>query len=227
LRGATYFWDVMKDAYPGVRSIVSFSKVGFDDHRSEALVEFRLERPGQTTGPELMLLRRSGAEWRVALRDVTRAATSGEWSAGKCEPTDAPAVGPGLAAVRTLVGTYMIVRVHASREARGSTDTSWVRLSPLRPPSKPRSQHTSEVRVLDARQREQPKIESTLEAWPGGARITFQERQPEGVIQIHGWFAEDEILRSDQTGFYGRWSSQSGLTVPSEGHFCARKSVDS
>jgi hypothetical protein len=225
LRSATDLWDVMKDAYPGVKAIVSFSKVGFDNDRTEALVQVRVEARGEDNEPEVILLRRDDAEWRVALRHVDRPATSGEWSDDKCEPTDAPTAGPRLAETRTLLGTYMIVRVHASRESRGSTDTAWVRLSPLKPSTQPRPGFSSDVRVLDMQGRERPKIQSTLEASDRGARIIYRERLPEGMMQFDGWFAEDEILRIEPSGFYGRWSSSSGMTVPIEGHFCARKVV--
>jgi hypothetical protein len=211
-------WDAMKDAYPGVNAVISFSGVGFNDRGTEALLEVHVDSARAPMGSETMLLKKTGAEWSVALRHVEREATSGEWSDGKCEPTDAPAQVPSRAEIEKLVGEFSIVRVGASKVFRGRTDTLRVRLEALKPsPSRP-SELVARASVIDASGEPDEKIAATLELAGDTATITFTER----ILKLDGWIEWYKILRTADRGFFGTWFTESGPTIPWKGYFCAQ-----
>jgi hypothetical protein len=210
-------WGAMKDAYPGVNAVISFSGVGFNDRGTEALVEVHADSARATDASETMLLKKTGPDWRVTLRHIEREATSGEWSGAKCEPTDAPAHVPARAEIEKLVGEFSIVRVGASRVFRGRTDTLRVRLEALKPsPSRP-SELVSRASVIGATGEPDEKIAATLKLAGDTATITFTER----VLKLDGWIEWYKILRTDGRGFFGTWFTESGPTIPWKGYFCA------
>jgi hypothetical protein len=169
-----------------------------------------------------MLLKRAGAEWRVALRNVGREATSGEWSGGKCEPTDAPDRAPVPSEIERLIGSFSIVRVGASRELRGHTDSVRVRIDALKPSPRKRGAMVAGVERLDNGGTPEKKIAGALELEGNYAAITFTERLPEGVVQFDGWMEQYRILRTNGREFFGRWETSNGVGAASVGYFCAR-----
>jgi hypothetical protein len=215
-------WEGLEDAYPGARTLVAFSHVGFNDVGTQALVQVRIDSAKGPGVAETMLLKKNGAEWRVALRDVDREGTSGEWSGGQCEATDAPDRRPGRADVEKLVGDFSIVRVGASREIRGQTDTVRVRLGSLGPSPRKRVEMVASAKRLDASGTPQGKIAGTLELTGSYAAITFTDSLPEGMIQFDGWIEQYRLLGATNREFFGTWETSSGPTAPSKGYFCAR-----
>jgi hypothetical protein len=215
-------WDAMKDAYPGVNAVISFSRVGFNDRGTEALLEVHADSARATDASETMLLEKIGAEWRVALRHVEREATSGEWTGGKCEPADAPAQVPVRAEIRNLIGEFNIVRVGASRQFRGRTDTVRVRLGALKPSPNNPSELVAVASVIDPTGEPIEKIAATVELVGDAATITFTERLPRGMMRLDGWIEWYKILRTDGRGFSGTWFTETGPTIPWKGYFCAR-----
>lgn len=216
-------WDAMKDAYPGVNAVISFAGVGFNDRRTEALVEFHADSAGAADGSETMLLKKTGSEWHVALRHVEREATSGEWTGGKCVAGDAPTQAPTRAEIEKLAGVFSVVRVGASRAFRGRTDTLRIRLEPLKSsPDRP-NKFASNATVLDATGKPNDKVDATLEFAGNGATITFMQRMPKGQMILDGWYEQYQILQKDGRGFVGTWLTETGPTIPWRGYFCARR----
>jgi hypothetical protein len=211
-------WTAMKDAYPGINSVISFAKVGFNSRGTEALVEFHVDSARAAPESETALLKKNGASWRVALRHVEREATSGEWTGVKCEAGDAPAVAPTREEIEMLAGEFNIVRVGASRVFRGRTDTVRVRLSALSASRTKPPQRAANAVVLDATGEPDAKIAARLSLTQNAATITFGPSQ----ITIDGWYEEYRILRTEPGGFVGTWLTQNGPTVPWRGYFCAR-----
>jgi hypothetical protein len=212
-------WDAMNDAYPGVKAVISFSRVGFNDRGTEALVEVHVDSARAAEASETMLLNKTGLDWRVTLRHVEREATSGEWSGGKCEPGDAPARLPIYADIQALAGEFSIARVGASRSFRGQSDVVRVKLEPLKPSGRRPNEFASRATVIDASGEPQQNIVATFELGSDGAVITFSER----MIQVDGWYEEYKILRTDGRGFFGTWLTETGPTVPRKGYFCAQR----
>src|SRR5258706_12931265 len=72
-------WDAMKDAYPGVNAVISFSSVGFNDRGTEALVDVRADSAKAAEVSEMMLLKKTGLDWRVGRGHGEGGAGTGEW----------------------------------------------------------------------------------------------------------------------------------------------------
>ncbi len=198
-------WDAMKDAYPGVTAVISFSGVGFNDRGTEALVDVRADSAKAAEVSETMLLKKTGLDWRVTLRHVEREATSGEWSGSKCEPGDAPAHAPTRKEIERLVGEFSIIRVGASRQFRGRTDTLRIRHEPLKvSPNRP-NELSSNASLLDPTGEPKEKVAVTVEFARDTATMTFMDRLPKGMVQLDGWLEEYKILRTDSHGFFGTW----------------------
>jgi hypothetical protein len=218
-------WDAMKDAYPGVNAVISFAAVGFNARGTEALVEFHADSAGSDDDSEIMLLKRTGPEWRVALRHLEREATSGEWTGGKCEAGDAPAQPPTRAEIERIAGVFNLVRTARFRESKGfvnRTDTVRVRLDPLKPvPGKP-NELVATANVLGPTSEPNAKIAVKFQLDQDAATITFTDWLPEGRLMLDGWLEEHKILRLDGGGFVGSWFTVNGPTVPWRGYFCAR-----
>ena len=215
-------WPAMKDAYPGINSVISFAKVGLNSRGTEALVEFHLDSAAAEATSETMLLEKTGAAWRVALRHVERPATSGEWAGGKCEAGDAPANMPTRAEIESLAGEFNIVRVGASRVFRGRTDTVRVRLEPLKPSRSKPTKLVGNAVVLGATGEPDDKVAVEFSSDQNVATIEFSEHLPEGHVRLDGWYEEYRILRTERDGFVGTWLTESGPTIPWQGYFCAR-----
>jgi hypothetical protein len=220
-----YAWDLMKDAYPGTNAVISFSGVGFNSRRTEALVEVRVDSAMKDGGGETILLRKTGAEWRLAVRHVDHGQTSGEWSGGKCEPTDAPAEPAGVAAVKKILGEFNITRVGASRDIRGETKVLRMVIEPLKN-QKDGSSRVAIVRIVGGNR--VPKKRDVGELWvdKGSGEIIFTEPPPAAtaVEATDRGFLHDNysILRTDGTKFFGDWSSgDDDDDNPPRGYFCA------
>jgi hypothetical protein len=215
-------WDAMKDAFPGVNAIISFGGVGFNDARTEALVEVYADSTRSEIGAEIMLLKKKGPEWSVLLRHIERETTSGEWSGAKCEPADAPSQLPEAADIEKLTGRFGIHRIGASKAFRGQSDVVIVRLEPLKPSGGRPAERASKVTVIDAKGEAQQNIDARFELRGNSAVIVFSQRSPEGMMVLDGWYEEYRILRTDGRGFFGGWSTSNGPTSPLSGYFCAR-----
>ena len=214
-------WSAMKDAYPGVGSVISFGKVGFNARGNEALVEFYADSAGSSPATEVALLKKSGTDWRVALRHVEREKTSGEWIGGRCEAGDVPANQPTRAQIEKLAGEFNIVRVGASRAFRGRVDTVRIRIDPLKPsPSHPDELGASAT-VLDTTGEPNEKVAAAFKYAENAATITFGMHLPPGHIQLDGWYEEYRIFGIGPRGFVGTWLTENGPTVPWRGYFCA------
>lgn len=215
-------WTAMKDAYPEINSVASFARVGFNSRGTQALVEFHVDSAASEATSETMLLEKSGATWRVALRHVERPATSGEWAGGKCNAGDAPANMPSRAEIEKLAGEFNIVRVGASRVFRGRVDTLRVRLEPLKPsPTKP-NQLVGNAVVLSATGEPDDKVAVEFSSDQSGTTIELSEHVPNGHIVLDGWYEEYRILRTEAGSFVGTWLTESGPVIPWRGYFCAR-----
>jgi hypothetical protein len=211
----------MKDAYPGVRSVISFGKVGFNARGNEALAEVYADSAGSLQRSEVMLLEKRATDWRVTLRHVELERTSGAWVGGRCEPGDVPANEPTRAEIEKLTGEFNIVRVGASRGFRGRVDTVRVRLDSRRPiPSHPGDVGPA-VTVLGVNGEPNDKVAAGLKYADNAATITFMDHLPPGQLQFDGWYEEYRILRTGAGGFVGTWLTELGPTVPLRGYFCA------
>jgi hypothetical protein len=216
-------WDAMKDAYPGVGDAVSFPRVGFNKRRTEALAQVYTDSARSKSELETMLLKKQGAEWRVALRHVEHEATSAEWSAGKCEPTDAPMQAPSLAQVEKIAGEFRIVRVGATRVFRGRTDTLRIELGALRPAARAPAELVGSAELLDAKGNPDEKVAVNFELDGGVATFHLGKRLPPGTGELDGWGEDHRILRISGNSFFGTWDTYSGPTVPLKGYFCASR----
>jgi hypothetical protein len=214
-------WAAMKDAYPGVGSVISFAKVALNSSGTEALVEFHADSAGATPASEVMLLRKIGAEWRVGLRHVEREKTSGEWVGGRCEAGEVPPNAPTRAQIEKFSGEFSIVRVGASRAFRGRTDTVRVRLDSLRASRTNPKELVGAAAVLDATGEPDDKVAVGFEYVENVATITFSQHLPPGQFQVDGWYEEYRILSTTGRRFVGTWFTQNGPTVPWRGYFCA------
>jgi hypothetical protein len=216
-------WNAMKDAYPGITDAVSFLRVGFNNSRTEAMAEVYPDSAGANSEPETLLLKKQSAEWRVALRNVEREATSAEWSAGKCEPTDAPSRAPSRAKLERIAGDFRVVRVGAARAFRGRTDTLRVRLGTLRPSARNPEELAGSAALLDAKGSPDAKVAVSFEVIGDAATFDLDERHPPGVVQLDGWQEGHRILRVTGNSFFGTWYTVNGPTVPLKGYFCASR----
>ena len=214
-------WGAMKDAYPGVRSVISFGKVGFNARGTEALAEVYENSATPPPSSEIMLLKKSGADWGVALRHVERERTSGEWTGGRCEPGDVPSNQPTRAEIEKLPGEFNIVRVGASRGFRGRVDTVRVRIEPLRPSGSNPDELGATVAVLGAHGEPNDKVTAEFKYAANAATITFMDHLPPGQFEFDGWYEEYRILGARTGGFVGSWLTEVGPTVPLRGYFCA------
>jgi hypothetical protein len=216
-------WDAMKDAFPGVGDAVSFPRVGFNNGRTEALAQVYTDSAGANSELETMILKKRGTEWRAALRHVEREATSAEWSAGKCEPTDAPTRPPSRAQVGRIAGEFRIVRVGAARVFRGRTDTLRIRLGKLKPSARRPAELVGSAALLDAKGKPDEKVAVRFELTGDVATFNLGKRLPPGVFQLDGWREDHRILRITGNGFFGTWDKVAGPTVPLKGYFCATR----
>jgi hypothetical protein len=211
-------WTAMKDAYPGINSVISFAKVGFNSRGTQALVELHVDSAGAEATSETMVLRKIGADWHVALRHVEREATSGEWTGGKCEAGDAPAVAPTRAEIEKLAGEFKIVRVGASRVFRGRIDTVRVRLDSLKASRGNPKELVANADMLNATGEPDRKVAGSFNFAHDATTIAFRQHP----MVLDGWYEEYQILRTDAQGFVGTWLTENGPTVPWRGYFCVR-----
>jgi hypothetical protein len=218
-------WDALKDAYPGARAVVAFSRVGFNDGGTQALVQVRVDSAKASGIAEMMLMNKVGAEWSVALQNVAREGTMGEWIGNRCEATDAPVRGPDRADIEKLIGNFTIVRVGASGELRGRIDSVRIRLDALRPSPRKGIEMVATAGMLDETGKPEEKIAGTLEVVSNSAAITFTQRLPEGVMQFDGWIEQYRLLGVKGREFFGRWETSNGPMAPLVGYFCARSAA--
>jgi hypothetical protein len=214
-------WGAMKDAYPEVRSVISFGKVGFNTHGTEALAEVYANSAAPPPASEIMLLKKSGADWHVTISHIEREGTSGEWIDGKCEPGDVPAHLPSRAQIEKLSGEFNLVRVGASRRFRGRVDTVRIRIDSLRPSRSNPDELAATVTVLGISSKPNDKVAAGFKYAANVATITFMDHLPAGQMEFDGWYEEYRILRSGSGGFVGTWLTEMGPTVPLRGYFCA------
>jgi hypothetical protein len=227
-----------KDAYPGADAIWSFSRVGFNDARTEALVQAGTGSDHWLEG-ETMLLRKTPSAWRVVRRHLERGETSGERVGDRCEPTPAPTDRPSLEQLEPFIGDVYISSVGASQQLRGDSGTMHLRFAatdtlhrfywlpsfsgdkrkPIRLKNK---QVLATVQIInDSTGKARTGIAGSFERSGNVATITFTEYK-EGYITFDGWFEQYHVMKVNGREFFGNWFTQSGPTIPWKGYFCGR-----
>lgn len=58
-------WKVFRERYPGACGVISFSRVGFDELRQQALVEFGIQADSLMGHGGMVLLSRVASEWEI------------------------------------------------------------------------------------------------------------------------------------------------------------------
>jgi hypothetical protein len=220
-----------KQAYPGADGILSFSRVAFNDARTQAFVQVLYGDSPEYGRGEIMILHRSGDAWRVARRRVERGKTSGERVGGRCEPTDAPSSMPTLEQIRSLVGHADITVNPTSRGLRAYAGTSHYKFTPstaltrfrwlppvgdIREPSRMNRHRVATVQFIDSTAKAQKPL-GMLEYSAGLATVTFIHDTDED-----GSMEQFRILRVSGRDFFGTWQSGGGQFMPFKGYFCGR-----
>ena len=97
---------VFRAAFPEARDVVHTTAVGFNQARTEALVEAEKSigpYPGES---HIMLLRKANGAWRITDDDIGRVRTTGAWKGEKCTAAGSPASVPSRRELETLSGEY-------------------------------------------------------------------------------------------------------------------------
>lgn len=70
--GSEQFWRGFRARYPVAAGIASFSQVGFNPEKTQALEEFRFDtKPDLSDMPKMILLQNENGLWRIVRRDIT------------------------------------------------------------------------------------------------------------------------------------------------------------
>jgi hypothetical protein len=221
-------WKVLRAVNGKTKSIVRLGAIAFDGGYRRALVEARLDT-GVSYGGEtkMMLLRRSGDVWRVALEDVGKGVTSGEWSDKRCVPVQAPKF-MFRGAVTALSGDFVVTMVQTVD--RPETDSVRIRLVKVlkhdpkwsnEPPFGKRSPSTVSTRfeVVDEATGE-PNEHRSLDFWLDGEGLGI--RRNSDLMRLDGYSRFLVIRRVTESEFFGSWSG-GVFAVEEFGHFCARQ----
>jgi hypothetical protein len=213
-----------RDAYPGADAIWSFSRVAFNDARTDALVQAGTGSDHWLEG-ETMLLSKTPGGWRVVRRHLERGETMGERVGDRCEPTDAQPGQPSLEQLEPFIGDVYISSVGTSQQLRGhagtmhlrfvATDTlhrfywmplfSWDKRRPIRLKNK---QVLATVQIIDdSTGKARTGIAGSFERSGNTATITFVQHE-EGHIINDGWFEQFDIMKIKGHEFFGNWFTQ-------------------
>jgi hypothetical protein len=227
-----------KQAYPGADRILSFSRVAFNNARTQGLVQVSAgDDPGYGR-TETMALHKAGAGWRVVRRHVELGKTSGERVGNRCEPTDAPTTMPTKEQIATLIGDADITVVPTSRWWRRYAGTSHYRFGPidtlrlfhwlpqdgdLRAPLPMNRWKLATVQFIDSTGRRGKGRTGSLDFDGRSARVTF-------VDDSDKWAEPEEefnILEVRGREFFGNSLSRSGggggeAMMPLNGYFCGK-----
>jgi len=218
------FWTAFKKIHGDRQGILSVTRIGFDHSKSRALVEAGVNfgMPRWDNPLRMFLLRKTNDVWRIEMRDVGDAVTSGEWDGARCVPVKPPS-NLSRYSVATLQGDFDVLLVPTV----GSTRPNRVRLrlsSPWNdrlgtPPKNSFYPNDPSLEVIDEKTGK-PDEKRVLDFSLVGPGVTF--RQATKWLRLDGYTQAMQIRRVDSTGFFGSWSA--GVFAPSEfGHFCARR----
>jgi hypothetical protein len=232
--------EMAKEAYPGAVEILSLSRIAYNEKFTEAIVQIASGSEEPWNSGETMILEKNGKAWRVVRHHVERESTSGEMTAGRCEPVDAVPSVPRLDQMERFVGDADITVIPTEPGWQKYSGTSRYRFIPndslhryywlpmkgdKRPPMRlpAGQQKLGRVQTLDAT----GKVinnRGELERTSSGAGIVFAGSPdlPEGVVEFDGPYEEFKILRVNGRQFFGSWRTESGPSYPIKGYFCGR-----
>jgi carboxypeptidase family protein len=220
------FASVYRNVNGRKKTILSLSRIAFNETRTRALVEARLDTAVGSWGPAtMMLLRKAGERWQIVVDDVGRDATSGEWDGDRCLPVKAPAsLSPE--AVDKIAGTFRVI--FAETIGRQGDGFTLMRFSygypdrtmfgkPFSAQDRARSKESHLFEILNDGT-EKPNDRASLGFWISGAGRDIGRKS--GLMQLDGYSMWLNIRRVTASGFFGSWSA--GVFGLSEfGHFCA------
>jgi hypothetical protein len=221
-----------KQAYPGADTILSFSRVAFNDAHDKALVQVLAGESPEYGRGEIMALHKTGTEWRVARRHLELGKTSGEWVAGRCEPADAPTAVPTLVQIEQLVGDADITVNPTSPGVRQFGGTNRYRFTPtdslrrlrwlppagrFRVPARMNVRTLATVEFIDSTGKPGKRPVGLLEFDGRSAQVTFRG-DPGGENEDS--IEQFTILQVRGREFFGSWLSGGGYYMPFKGYFC-------
>jgi hypothetical protein len=224
-----------RQAYPGADRILSFSRVAFNNARTQGMIQvFSGDSPGSARG-ETMALHKTVAGWRVVRRHVELELTSGERVADRCEPGDAPTTIPTVEQLERLVGDADITVIPTSRGMRAFAGTSHYRFIPtdtlqrfhwlppvgdLREPFRMKRRTLATVQFIDSTGKPGKGSAGSLDFDGRSAQVTFIDDRGKGGSSMEQF----NILRVRGREFFGSWLSVGGgeLMMPFKGFFCGR-----
>ena len=97
---------LFRAAFPEARDVVHTTAVGFNQARTEALVEAEKSVGPYPERAHIMLLRKVNGAWRIADDAIGRFGTTGAWKGGKCTAAESRASVPSRRELETLSGEY-------------------------------------------------------------------------------------------------------------------------
>jgi hypothetical protein len=208
--------------------VLAVSSIGFDESRSRAALEARIDTAVGSWGPPTMLLlRKVGDGWRLTNDDAGKEATSGEWVGNVCLPVKAPR-DLKRDALEKLSGTFLVRFVEtAGLRNGGSTLLRFAHEFPkpfdFAPrASTPNRAHKKQPLVFEIIDEDTRKAddERSLDFIVIGAGDYVARKS--NRYQLDGYTTSLKILKVAPVGFFGSWSA--GVFGPSEfGYFCARR----
>jgi hypothetical protein len=206
-------WSIMERLY-NAKAIASFTRIGFNGRRDEAIVAFRM-RDAEDDSAETLLLKKSAGEWRVARRHIEALRTSGELAGGACVAISVPEKDSAIDLSR-IQGDYDFTLVSSATDNR---------VIPWRMLFFRNSSGKTVFHVLDPVSGERHKYDE-----PGTYISGFENA--DGMLQFDGDGYMITIDRVDGENFAGSWEHYSfgipigknGKPIPEpSGHFCAVK----
>jgi len=110
-------WRVFHEVFPNSAGITSFTRVGFNPGKTQALVEVALEiADPDRKPPEMILLEKNGTKWHVVHRISHKESMSGTLKSGRCLPTTVPTGVAFKSTVSRLSGDFEIIEVETARD---------------------------------------------------------------------------------------------------------------
>ena len=207
-------------------ALLSLSRIAFNETRTRALVEARLDTAAGSWGPAtMMLLRKVADRWRIVIDDVGKDATSGEWEDDRCLPVKAPTtLSPD--AVNKIAGTFRVQFAETiGQQGIGSTLMRFSYGYPDRtifgkPYSAQDSARAKPTHLFEILHEgiEKPDDRASLGFWISGAGRDIGRKS--ALMQLDGYSTRLTIRRVTSSGFFGSWSA--GVFGLSQfGYFCS------
>ena len=98
------FWAGLAQIHPNAKTILSFTRAGFNESGDQALVGLGI-RSAADESLEVMALKKTAGKWHVARRHLEDEPITGALVDGKCVP-DLPKAPPTLSELASIVGDY-------------------------------------------------------------------------------------------------------------------------